>query len=216
MVAAKRPASKPAAKQTAAKPAAKRAVAKPAAKRPAAKSVAKPAAKRPAAKPAAKRPVAKPATKRPVAKPAAKRPAAKPAAKRPATKPAAKSAAKRLAAKPAAKRAPALAMFEDASAPLDEIDPIDTTRMPIAEPRLGPSRIVWVFRVDGPIPMAIGKLYVVREADSPLHLLKPRRRLVPGRYELMFARYGHRWPVTLTSAEDGHPDDMLVLGRIPL
>ena len=212
MVAAKRPASKPAARRPAAKPAAKsgakRAAAKPAAKRPAAK----PAAKRPAAKPAAKRPATKPAAKRPAAKPAAKRPAAKAAAKRPAAKP----AAKRPAAKPATKRPAASAVFEDASAPLDEIDPIDGTRMTPVEPRLGPSRIVWVFRLDSAIPMAIGKLYVVREAESPLHLLKPRRRLVPGRYELMFARYGHRWQVNLTTANDGHPDDMLVLGRVPL
>ncbi len=86
-----------------------------------------------------------------------------------------------------------------------------------SEPSLGPSRIVWVFRVDGPIPMAIGKLYVVREPGSPKHLLKPRRRLVPGRYDLMFARYGVRWPVTLTSVENGdHADDMIVLGRVPL
>ena len=82
---------------------------------------------------------------------------------------------------------------------------------------LGPSRIVWVFRLDSPIPMAIGRLYVVRAEGSPLHLLMPRRRLAAGRYELMFARYGVRWPVTLTSVTGGaHADDMLVLGRVPL
>ena len=76
---------------------------------------------------------------------------------------------------------------------------------------------MWVFRVDGPIPMAIGKLYVVRDEGSPHHLLKPRRRLTAGRYDLMFARYGVRWPVTLTSIDGGdHVDDMLVSGRVPL
>ena len=84
-------------------------------------------------------------------------------------------------------------------------------------PVLGPSRIVWVFRVGSFVPLAIGKLYVVREDGSPHHLLQPRRRLAPGRYELMFARYGVRWPVTLTSIEGGdHPDDMLAWGRVPL
>ena len=84
-------------------------------------------------------------------------------------------------------------------------------------PVLGPSRIVWVFRVDGWTPLAIGKLFVVREPGSPHHLLQPRRRLMPGRYEVMFARYGVRWPVTLTRAENpGHPDDMTVWGRVPL
>ena len=84
-------------------------------------------------------------------------------------------------------------------------------------PALGPSRIVWVFRPGNYVPMAIGKLYVVREDGSPHHLLQPRRRLAPGRYELMFARYGVRWPVNLTSVEAGdHPDDMMVWGRVPL
>ncbi len=89
---------------------------------------------------------------------------------------------------------------------------------PDASPALlGPSRIVWVFRVGGLTPLAIGKLFVVREAGSPEHLLMPRRRLMPGRYELMFARYGRRWPVSMTRIEDGdHADDMRVLGRVPL
>ncbi|MFA7248554.1 MAG: hypothetical protein WC273_02880 [Dehalococcoidia bacterium] len=86
-----------------------------------------------------------------------------------------------------------------------------------APPALGPSRIVWVFRVEGPIPMAIGRLFVIGEPGSPDHLLQPRRRLAPGRYDLMFARYGVRWPVTLARIENGvHPDDMLVTGRVPL
>ncbi len=84
-------------------------------------------------------------------------------------------------------------------------------------PVLGPSRIVWVFRPGNYVPMAVGKLYVVREDGSPHHLLQPRRRLAAGRYELMFARYGVRWPVTLASVADGdHADDMLVWGRVPL
>lgn len=93
----------------------------------------------------------------------------------------------------------------------------DANAVEASMPALGPSRIVWVFRPDNYTPMAIGKLYVVREDGSPHHLLQPRRRLAPGRYELMFARYGVRWPVTLTSIEDGdHADDMLVWGRVPL
>ena len=86
-----------------------------------------------------------------------------------------------------------------------------------AMPVLGPSRISWLFRISSPIPTAIGRLFVLREGDSPLHLLQPRRRLTPGKYEVMFARYGHRWPVTLTRIEDGaHADDMRVEGRVPL
>ena len=89
--------------------------------------------------------------------------------------------------------------------------------VPAVEAPLGPSRIVWVFRVDGPHPLAIGKLYVIREPGSTLHLLQPRRRLAAGRYELMFARHGVRWPVNLLHAPaGGHPDDMLVEGRVPL
>ena len=69
--------------------------------------------------------------------------------------------------------------------------------------------------------MAIGRLFVLREGDSPLHLLQPRRRLAPGKYEVMFARYGHRWPVNLSRAGgriqgSAHADDMLVEGRVPL
>ena len=150
---------------------------------------------------AAKRSAAKATAKCPVAKPAAKRPAAKPAAKRPVPK-----------APPRAVRAPRI--VEDASAPADEIDAIEGVG---ATPMLGPSRIVWVFRVNGPQPMAIGRLFVIPELGSPCHLLTPRRRLVPGRYEVMFARYGHRWPVTLTSVDGSdNADDMLVLGRVPL
>lgn len=96
--------------------------------------------------------------------------------------------------------------------PLANADGVEATTPP-----LGPSRIVWMFRPGNYIPMAIGKLYVVREDGSPHHLLQPRRKLAPGRYELMFARYGVRWPVSLTKVEDGdHPDDMLVWGRVPL
>ena len=150
------------------------------------------AAKRPTAKATAKRPATKPAAKRAATKPAAKRAAAKPAAKRPAAKP----AAKRPGTKPAAKRPAA---------------------KPAAPLELGPSRIVWVFRVGGWMPLSIGKLFVVRDEGSPHHLLMPRRRLMPGRYELMFARYGVRYPVTLTRTEDpGHADDMTVWGRVPL
>ena len=82
---------------------------------------------------------------------------------------------------------------------------------------LGPSRIVWLFRASNPIPMGIGRLFVLRDGDSPHHLLQPRRRLAPGKYDVMFARYGHRWPVTLARLESGdHADDMLVEGRVPL
>jgi hypothetical protein len=93
----------------------------------------------------------------------------------------------------------------------------DANAVEASMPALGPSRIVWVFRSDNYTPMAIGKLYVVRGEGSPHHLLQPRRRLSPGRYELMFARYDVRWPVNLTSVEDGdHADEMLVWGRVPL
>jgi len=173
---------------------------------------AKPAARRAAAKPAAKRPAAKPATKRPAAKPAAKRPAAKPAMKAVA-KPVAARPASKPAAKPATPRPTATAAKGGTAAARRRT--LASRAMPAAP--LGPSRIVWVFRIDGLTPMAIGKLYVVRAEGSPQHLLMPRRRLAPGRYELMFARYGVRWPVTLTSVEGGaHADDMLVLGRVPL
>lgn len=94
---------------------------------------------------------------------------------------------------------------------------VDGAGVAAAAPALGPSRVVWVFRVNGPQPMAIGRLYVVGEPGSPGHLLQPRVRLAPGRYDLMFARYGHRWPVTLMRIENGvHADDMLVSGRVPL
>jgi len=78
---------------------------------------------------------------------------------------------------------------------------------------------VWVFRIDGLHPLAIGKLYVVRDATSPLHMLAPRRQLAPGRYEMMFARYGVRWPVTLTNvvaSKGAVTSNMLVSGRVPL
>ena len=80
----------------------------------------------------------------------------------------------------------------------------------------GPSRIVWVFRVGGRTPMAIGKLFVARSEGSPLHLLHPRRRLATGRYDMMFARYGVRWPVNMAPVEDEVADAMLVTGRVPL
>lgn len=81
----------------------------------------------------------------------------------------------------------------------------------------GPSRTVWVFRVGGRSPMAMGRLFVTRSEGSPLHLLHPRRRLPAGKYEMMFARYGVRWLVTLAEARDeDQTDAMLVAGRVPL
>ena len=90
-----------------------------------------------------------------------------------------------------------------------------TEETPAPPTPLGPSRIVWAFRVGSPAPMAIGKLFVLRAPGSPLHLLVPRRRLAPGRYDLMFARYGVRWPVALTNAASGSTH-MIVAGRVPL
>ncbi|TAK74611.1 MAG: hypothetical protein EPO16_10595 [Dehalococcoidia bacterium] len=73
-----------------------------------------------------------------------------------------------------------------------------------------------MFRTGNDTPMAIGKLFAGRAASSLEHVLLPRCRLAPGRYDMMFARYGVRWPVTLAPVEDGEPHTMLVRGRVPL
>ena len=67
----------------------------------------------------------------------------------------------------------------------------------------GPSRIVWVYRNRGAVALAIG---CCRSATSFL-----------GRYDLMMARYGEAWPVTLTRDEDAEDERMMVVtGRVPL
>ncbi|MEX1023328.1 MAG: hypothetical protein WD058_09290, partial [Dehalococcoidia bacterium] len=84
----------------------------------------------------------------------------------------------------------------------------------------GPERITWVYRNQAHVPMAIGRLYAVDDGTGRsglLHRLLPFRALMPGRYDLTFARYGVAWPVTLRRDEDAEdPRMMLVEGRVPL
>jgi hypothetical protein len=84
----------------------------------------------------------------------------------------------------------------------------------------GPSRITWVYRNQAKLPMAIGRLYAYDDGTGRagrVHRLLPFRHLVPGRYDLQFARYGVVWPVTLTRDELAEDDRMMVVeGRVPL
>ena len=75
----------------------------------------------------------------------------------------------------------------------------------------GASRMTWVYRNRGRLPLdGSGRAGLI-------HRLVPQRHLAPGRYDLMFARYGVTWPVTLRRDEgSSDPRSMIVEGRIPL
>lgn len=91
---------------------------------------------------------------------------------------------------------------------------------PYTSPDHGASRITWVYRNQSKMPMAIARLYAYDDGTGRagrVHRLLPFRHLMPGRYDLQFARYGVSWPVTLTSDEDAPDDRMMVVeGRVPL
>ncbi len=82
---------------------------------------------------------------------------------------------------------------------------------------LGQSRMTWVSRIGGRVPLAVGKAYAIEDPMNPDHLLVPFRALAPGRYALQFGRYDELYPVSLQRAE-GHPDPraMVVKGHLPL
>jgi hypothetical protein len=84
----------------------------------------------------------------------------------------------------------------------------------------GASRMTWVYRNRGRLPLAVGWLYTHDDGSGRaglIHRLVPQRHLAPGRYDLMFARYGVTWPVTLRRDEgSSDPRSMIVEGRIPL
>ncbi|MGE3961421.1 MAG: hypothetical protein AB7F65_07035 [Dehalococcoidia bacterium] len=86
----------------------------------------------------------------------------------------------------------------------------------------GTSRIVWVYRNRGSVALAIGWLSVYEEGDGGgrhqrIYRLLPFRHLMPGRYDLVMARYGESWPVSLTRDEDAEDDRMMIVtGRVPL
>ncbi len=86
----------------------------------------------------------------------------------------------------------------------------------------GPSRMVWVFRNRGTKALSVGWMTTSEgsggggRAGTETRLL-PFRRLMPGRYDIIMARYGVAWPVTLTVAEGAEdPRTMTVSGRVPL
>ncbi|MQC17669.1 MAG: hypothetical protein DWG80_01165 [Chloroflexi bacterium] len=86
----------------------------------------------------------------------------------------------------------------------------------------GPSRMVWVFRNRGTKALSVGWMTTYDDvggggrAGTQTKLL-PFRRLMPGRYDIIMARYGVAWPVTLTVDEDAEdPRMMVVSGRVPL
>jgi hypothetical protein len=84
-------------------------------------------------------------------------------------------------------------------------------------PDLGPSRIVWLYRVGGIDPVAMGRLYNP-EVMNPSRVLEPMRHIPPGRYAIQFGRYQHAWPVSLDhleQSEDGR-ERMRVRGFVPL
>lgn len=84
----------------------------------------------------------------------------------------------------------------------------------------GPSRMVWVYRNRGSVPLAIAWISAYEDGTGRagrITRLLPFRNLMPGRYDIVMARYGESWPVTLSDdpeAED--PRMMLVTGRVPL
>jgi hypothetical protein len=82
---------------------------------------------------------------------------------------------------------------------------------------LGNSRMTWVYRIGGRVPLAVGKAYATADARNPDHVLVPFRWLPPGRYELQFGRYAVGYPVNLQRL-DAHEDSraMLVRGHLPL
>ena len=84
----------------------------------------------------------------------------------------------------------------------------------------GPSRITWVYRTQGNVALAIGRLYAMEDGagrSGLRHRLLPFRHLPEGRYDLTFARYGVAWPVTLKRDPDAEDSRMMVVeGRVPL
>ncbi len=84
----------------------------------------------------------------------------------------------------------------------------------------GPSRMVWVYRNRGTKALAIGWLSAYEDGTGRagrITRLLPFRHLMPGRYDIVMARYGVAWPVTLEVEENAEdPRTMLVTGRIPL
>jgi len=84
----------------------------------------------------------------------------------------------------------------------------------------GTSRMVWVYRNRSPKVLAVGWLSEYEDGTGRagrITRLLPFRHLMPGRYDIVMARYGKAWPVTLTPDEDfKDPRTMLVDGRIPL
>ncbi len=84
----------------------------------------------------------------------------------------------------------------------------------------GPARMTWVYRTQGKVALAVGRLYAVDDGTGRsglVHRLLPFRHLAPGRYDLTFARYGVAWPVLLRPDEDAEdPRMMMVEGRVPL
>lgn len=94
----------------------------------------------------------------------------------------------------------------------------------MADPRTsldhGLSHIVWVYRNRGSVPLGIGWLRRDRDgAGRAGRTLRLRlfRHLMPGRYDLVMARYGKRWPVTLEpDPETEDAREMSVTGRVPI
>jgi len=84
----------------------------------------------------------------------------------------------------------------------------------------GPSHMTWVYRTQGDVMLSVGRLYAVDDGtgrSGKVHRLLPFRHLMPGRYDLAFARYGVVWPVILRRDEEAEDDRMmLVEGRVPL
>ncbi|MCK9485458.1 MAG: hypothetical protein M0R73_01975 [Dehalococcoidia bacterium] len=87
----------------------------------------------------------------------------------------------------------------------------------------GPARMTWVYRNQGKVALAVGRLYAMQSGASRsgvLHRLLPFRYLPEGRYDLTFARYGVAWPVTLRRDPDadryGDRRLMIAEGRVPL
>lgn len=91
----------------------------------------------------------------------------------------------------------------------------------------GPSQMTWVYRTQGRIALAVGRLYAPPSGERGTgrsgvpHRLLPFRYLPEGRYDLTFARYGVAWPVLLRRDPDvasygGDDRIMIVEGRVPL
>lgn len=84
----------------------------------------------------------------------------------------------------------------------------------------GPSRMVWVYRNQSPKALAIGWLTSYEDGTGSagrISRLLPFRHLMPGRYDIVMARYGKAWPVTLEADEDAEDSRTMILtGRVPL